>query len=88
MYFVYCLISKKNSKFHYYGFTSNLEERIERHKKGRVRTTNRYLPVELLGYRTFKTRKEALSFEKELKTKASYRKRFVRRLEELRGSPA
>jgi predicted GIY-YIG superfamily endonuclease len=82
MYYVYCLISRKKKRFHYYGFTEDLDNRIKAHKKGKVRTTRRFLPVELLGYRTFKTRGEALRYEKDLKSKASYRKEFVRELEE------
>ena len=92
MYHVYCLISKKNSKFHYYGFTGDIEKRLKYHNAGKVRTTRRFFPVELLGYRTFKTKKEALKFEKDLKGKASYRKKFVRDLQEEKrgvlGSPA
>jgi putative endonuclease len=88
MYYVYCLISKKKERFHYYGFTTNIDSRIIAHKKGKVRTTKRYLPIELLGYRTFKTKKKALEFEKDLKRKASYRRRFVKELQEKLGSPA
>ena len=80
-YYVYCLISEKNKNFHYYGFTSNIDQRIKYHKAGKVRTTNRFLPIRLLGYREFESREEALKYEKELKTKASYRKKFVEELE-------
>jgi predicted GIY-YIG superfamily endonuclease len=82
MYFVYCLVSEKNSKFHYYGFTKDFDKRISYHIQGKVRTTNRFLPIKLLGFREFEDREEALKFEKDLKTKSSYRKRFIRELEE------
>lgn len=88
MYYVYCLISLKNPKFHYYGYTSNLDERIKRHQLGKVRTTNRFLPIKLLGYKIFDTQQEALSYEKFLKTKASYRKKFVEELEQQAHLPA
>ncbi len=91
MYYVYCLISERTPKFHYYGFTQNLEERLSYHLQGKVKTTRRYLPVKLLGAVMFKTRERALDYEKQLKTKASYRKLLQRVLQQecdRQGSPA
>jgi len=87
MYYVYCLVSEKNPKFHYYGFTSNLKKRLLAHKNNKVRTTRRFSPVKLLGYKTFFKRNEALKYEKDLKTKASYRRSFIKDIT-LTGSPA
>ncbi|MBD3362953.1 hypothetical protein GF362_04505 [Candidatus Dojkabacteria bacterium] len=76
--------SKRNPKFHYYGYTGNLEQRLRYHNRGKVRTTNRFKPVELLGYREFETKEEALEFEKKLKKSASARKKFIKELNENR----
>ncbi|MEP7103830.1 MAG: GIY-YIG nuclease family protein [Candidatus Dojkabacteria bacterium] len=65
MFFVYCLLSEKVSKFHYYGFTSNMEQRLQYHQKGKVKTTKRFLPLKLLGYKVFENEIEALKFEKD-----------------------
>lgn len=82
IFYVYCLISKSNPKFHYYGFTADIDARLSAHKSGKVRTTHRFAPVELLGFREFDNEFEARQFEKDLKSKASYRKKFIADLAE------
>lgn len=86
MFYVYCLESEAKENFHYYGFTSNIEKRLEAHKRGKVRTTKRFKSLKLLGYRKFRSRDVALQFEKDLKRKASYRNRFVRELKTRGGA--
>ena len=68
MFKVYVLYSKKFDKI-YIGFTSNLESRMLSHnylsKKG---YTVKYRPWEVVHTEIFKTKKEAMKREKELKS--------------------
>jgi len=59
---------------------------MKAHQAGKVRTTHRFAPVVLLGYKEFVSKQEALNFEKVLKSKASMRKSFIAELK--LGSPA
>jgi type I restriction enzyme M protein len=52
----------------YKGHTDNIERRLKQHKKGEVSWTSKYLPVKLIHWEVFKTRKEAIKREKDLKT--------------------
>ena len=67
---VYILASEKTHKL-YKGYTSNLIERFKSHnglsKKG---WTMRFRPWRVIFVRFFKTKKEAIDFEKYLKTGA------------------
>jgi putative endonuclease len=51
MYYVYILRCKDNSP--YTGFSEDLKERINRHKKGHVPATRSRLPIELAFYCAF-----------------------------------
>jgi len=66
MYYVYILQSEKDRKL-YIGQTNNVEERLKMHNLGRVTATRNRKPFELLGYKEFGTRKEAMETEKYLK---------------------
>lgn len=63
---VYILLCSDN-KF-YTGCTSNLEKRLEKHRKGRVKSTKYRLPIELQTYIVFKEKYKAYAFEKYLKS--------------------
>jgi predicted GIY-YIG superfamily endonuclease len=52
----------------YTGCTSNLEERLQRHRKGEVSYTSTRLPVEIITYITFTDKYKAFNFEKYLKS--------------------
>ncbi len=65
MYYVYSLKCRNG---YYTGCTSNLKDRLDRHKKGRVSTTSNRLPVELVFYCAFKNKYTAYNFEKYLKS--------------------
>jgi len=80
MYYVYCLVSGKKKDFHYYGFTSDIEKRLEYHRKGKVRTTKKYLPIKLYGYRRFNDREKALAYEKKVKRSAKEREKFKKEI--------
>jgi putative endonuclease len=66
-FFVYILYSLNKDKF-YIGFTSNLEERINRHNqksKGFTGNTNDWL---IVHSETYNTKSEALAREKQIKS--------------------
>jgi predicted GIY-YIG superfamily endonuclease len=66
MYYVYVLVCK--DKKPYTGCTSNLKERIERHKKGNVPATRDRLPIKLVSYFAFSDKYKAFNLEKYLKS--------------------
>jgi putative endonuclease len=67
MYYVYVIKSKiKNWK--YIGFCSDLKERFSRHNSGKVISTKKYRPFELIYYEGFKNKNDAMVEEKFLKT--------------------
>ena len=61
MYYVYSLKCKDG---YYIGCTDNLQERLERHKKGNVPATAKHLPVELGFYFAINNKYTAFNFEK------------------------
>jgi len=66
MYYVYVLKSQKDGNL-YIGQTSNLNQRLECHNSGRIRSTKRRAPLELIHAEEFQTRGEAMKREKVLK---------------------
>jgi putative endonuclease len=66
MFFVYIIESEINKRY-YIGQTGNLEERIERHNKGRNLSTKAFIPWNLKWWKEFDTRSEAIKTERILK---------------------
>lgn len=78
MYYTYILKLSNNS--HYIGFSSNLKQRVEEHRKGKVNKTKYLLPLKLEFYAAFSSKLKALRFEKYLKTPSGFafrNKRFI-----------
>lgn len=67
MFYVYILKSKKTGQF-YVGQTAELEKRIERHNRGGSMFTRHRGPFELVFSETYRTRREAMKREKEIKS--------------------
>ena len=67
MFYVYILISLKDRKV-YIGFTSDLKIRIKQHKEGRVKSTSKRLPIELIYYECYIKEDDAKRNEKYYKT--------------------
>ena len=67
MYYTYILLSKKDNKF-YIGYSTNLRERIKRHKAGKVNATKNRLPVTLIFYEVYLCKSDAKRREKYFKT--------------------
>ncbi len=84
MYFVYVLLGLKDNKI-YTGFTRNLERRIKEHQAGKVKSTTSRLPVKLIYYEAYLSRKDAQAREKYLKgggkTKVSIKKQISNSIE-------
>jgi putative endonuclease len=67
VYFCYILKSLRDLRF-YYGYTSNLEERLKKHNSGGVTSTKYRLPVILHYFEAFDSKTEALKREKFFKS--------------------
>jgi putative endonuclease len=79
MFYVYILLSKKDNKF-YIGMTSDLKRRIREHNRRKVKSTKHRLPLKLMCYEAYLTKKEAERRELYLKSsdgKKDLRKRLV-----------
>lgn len=75
MYYVYIL--RCNDDKIYTGCTSDLSDRICRHKKGYVPATASRIPVKLINYIAFENKYKAYEFEKYLKSGSG--RAFIRR---------
>jgi len=74
MFVVYFLRSRKDSSF-YVGQTSNIENRLQRHNKGLIRSTKHRRPFDLIYRENFNTRREAMLREKYLKSIAGVKEK-------------
>jgi len=74
-YYVYVLRSLKDNLF-YVGFTKNLKGRLETHNKGRVPSTSRRIPFELVYWEGRLNQTDATKREKYLKT--AWGKRYIK----------
>ena len=63
MYYVYLIQSESDGSF-YIGYTSDLTDRLLRHNTNRSRYTRGRGPWRLLGYKSFRTRGEAMIEER------------------------
>ena len=68
MYFVYILLSEKDSK-RYIGCTKNLNRRIIEHNSGLVKSTKNRRPFKLIYFEEFENKSDAMKREKEIKAK-------------------
>ena len=62
MFCVYILKSEKDGK-HYYGSSGDINERLNYHNAGKVRSTKSRIPLKLHYIETFDTRSEAVKRE-------------------------
>jgi len=75
MYYVYVLLSQKGSKF-YTGFTKDLRKRVSEHNSGKVPSTKRRIPLDLVYYEASRNKSDALHRERYLKT--AYGKKYLK----------
>ncbi len=67
MYYVYILESQKNGQF-YIGQTQNIQQRLDYHNNGRVKSTRYKRPWIIFFYKQYDTRSEAYQQEQKLKS--------------------
>ncbi len=67
MFYTYVLKSSKDGKL-YTGWTKDLTNRIEKHRKGLVEATKNRLPIELVYYEACLSEESAIKREKQLKS--------------------
>ena len=68
MYYVYLIESIPEPNRHYIGFTEDLRQRLGEHNSGKLPTTAPHRLWQLKTYLAFSSKKQALSFEKYLKS--------------------
>lgn len=64
--YVYILQSYK-SKRYYCGQTNSIEQRLQRHNEGKVKSTKSECPWQLTGYVQLASRSECMQLEKKIK---------------------
>ncbi|MEX0646184.1 MAG: GIY-YIG nuclease family protein [Balneolaceae bacterium] len=67
MYYVYVLKSR-GADWRYVGFTSDLQERLRDHNRGKVDSTRNYRPFQVASYIAVENRELALSLERYFKS--------------------
>ena len=79
MKYVYILEGLADLERHYVGVTDDLKARLARHNSGQVSHTSKHVPWRVKTYIAFSDEKQALAFEKYLKSasgRAFAKKRF------------
>jgi len=65
-FYVYLLKTKRDGSI-YIGYTSNLHKRLEEHREGKIYSTKKMLPIELIYFEAYSSKKTAFEREKRLK---------------------
>ena len=73
---VYAIRSLTSNRI-YVGQTANFEGRLDAHNTGRVKSTHKDCPWELLKMDSFDTRSEARWFERQLKSSLGRRQKWL-----------
>ena len=73
--YVYVLRSQRDGRF-YVGFTTDLRQRFAAHNAGRVESTRKRMPLELIYYEACRNQRDATTREKYLKS--SWGKRHLK----------
>jgi putative endonuclease len=74
-YYVYVLRSQKDGKL-YVGYTKDIRQRLEQHNSGKVESTKRRMPLELLYWEGCINQQDATKREKYLK--CAWGKRYIK----------
>jgi len=80
-YYIYMLRSPR-TKWLYIGYTSDLRKRLAEHQSGKNYSTKKYLPVELIYYEAYSSKKDAVEREKTLKQYGSSVQKLKDRLKQ------
>ncbi|MEW5805178.1 MAG: GIY-YIG nuclease family protein [Patescibacteria group bacterium] len=84
--YVYFLLLKNNQV--YTGLTKRLRERIEEHKRGKVKSTKHRRPISFIGYEAYQNENDARRRERFLKTtegKRLFNKQYREALKKLKS---
>lgn len=68
MHYVYLIESVADKSRRYVGFSTDLRQRLSEHNAGKLPNTAKYRPWRLVTYVAFSSKKQALSFERYLKS--------------------
>jgi putative endonuclease len=68
----YCYVLRLSNNKDYIGFSADLKQRVREHEQGKVLATKKFIPVKLIYYSAFVSKKKALDFEKYLKTASGF----------------
>ena len=68
MYYVYLIQSNAPECRRYVGFSSNLRQRLSDHNQGKLPSTAKHGPWQLVTYLGFSSKRQALAFEHYLKS--------------------
>lgn len=85
-FYVYILESISSKRF-YIGYTHDISQRLNRHNSKREKSTKANAPWKIIFYKSFENRKEAMRYEKYLKSikKRVYISRLVASSENLKA---
>jgi len=75
------LLKSKETPYIYIGYTSNLVKRLKEHNEGKVYSTKKILPVELIYYEAYRVKAYAYKREQALKKYGSGLAKLKQRLE-------
>lgn len=81
MYFAYLAQSKKDNTY-YIGSTSDLKKRIKEHNQGKTKSLKHKLPVKLIYFEGYASKRMVLKIEKELKKNSFKKKEIIERLKD------
>lgn len=70
MFYVYILYSEKCNRY-YVGYSSNVEQRLERHNQRKVTATKNCAPYILKAFKTFESEAFAMAEERRIKKQKS-----------------
>ncbi len=79
MFYVYIIKSKKTKEL-YYGFSSDLKNRINSHNQGKNIATNDGMPWEVVYYEAYKSEKDARLREVKLKHYGNSKSHTLKRI--------
>jgi len=68
MYYVYLIQSNTPELRRYVGFSSNLRQRLSDHNEGKLPSTAKHRPWQLVTYLGFSSKQQALAFERYIKS--------------------
>lgn len=68
MYYVYIIRSESDRNRFYVGYSENVKNRLEAHNQGKVQSTQKHRPWNLITCICFNNEKKAKEFEKYLKS--------------------